>query len=91
MGIKQLGDGHFKYESEVEQSFEPPDKDYRLWELDEALDISLDEFHDMEESPRINLIRTVEGKLLLGNQITIMQALKLLLEEKKDESDKTTT
>jgi len=60
--------------------FIPRGKSEILKDLDEALGESLDEFHDMEERPRINLVRTVEGKLILGNQITIMEALKFLME-----------
>lgn len=61
--------------------FEPRGKKELLADLDEALGESLDEFHDMEARPRINLVRTVEGKLLLGNQITIMESLKYIMTE----------
>ncbi len=74
----KIGGGDFEDKG---LSFKPRGKGDLLSDLDEALAESLDEFHDMEERPRINLVRTVEGKLILGNQITIMESLKYIMTE----------
>jgi len=65
----------------IDGSFEPRGKKELLKDLDESLTESIDEFHDMEAGPRINLVRTIEGKLLLGNQIVIMEAIKYIMTE----------
>ncbi len=87
-------DKEFEFEEEAKQCFAPPNKEYLLWELEQAIDVTLDEYIDIEDETirlKESLVRTTQERLILGNQTTIMQALKLLLEEKKDEPDKETT
>lgn len=77
----------FEFNDEAKQNFEPRGKVDILSELTEALDISLDEFHGGENVPQ----DFHDLRLVLGNQITIMETLKFLVEEKTDEPDKATT
>ena len=91
-----MKDKDVEFEDEAKQSFEPPDKEYLMWELEQAIDVTLDEYIDTEDqTDRLkgseNMMWTNQERLIIGNQATIMQALRILLEEKKDESDNETT
>jgi len=57
-------------------SFKPRGKNDLLRDLDEALDEAIDTYHGCENVPQDfhNL------RLILGNQITIMEAVKFLVE-----------
>ena len=81
-----MQDKDVEFEDEAKQSFEPPDKDYLLWELEQAIDVTLDEYIDTEDrTDRLkeseNMMWTNQERLIIGNQATIMQALRLLLED----------
>ena len=87
-------DFEIQFEDAVKENFEAPDKGYILWELEQAIDVTIDEYIDTEdETNRLkeSLVRTTQERLILGNQTTMMQALRLLLKEKKDESDNEAT
>ncbi len=61
-------------EKRVENS-EPRGKYDLLKDLDEALDTTLDTYHEYEDVPQ----DFRDLRLILGNQITIMETLKFLL------------